>query len=164
MSASGQPFSDAQLAAFVVAEARLLDQQRYDEWVEQFSEDGFYWMPLAPGQTDARLHTSLMYEDKLLLKVRVERLRGARTYSQQPRSRSHHLLQAPSVEARDDAKGEYRVFTPFHYVETRLDEQHLYAGWATHELVVVGGSLRIRLKRVELVNCDAAHGNIQLFM
>ena len=157
-------FSDAQLIAFVVAEARLLDQQHYEEWVELFADDGFYWMPLAPGQTDPRLHTSLMYEDKLLLKVRVERLKGARTYSQQPRSRSHHLLQTPTVEARDDAKGEYRVFTPFHYVETRLDEQQLYAGWATHELVVEGDALRIRLKRVELVNCDAAHGNIQLFM
>jgi 3-phenylpropionate/cinnamic acid dioxygenase small subunit len=157
-------FSDAQLTAFVVAEARMLDQQRYDEWTELFTDDGHYWMPVAPGQTDPTLHTSLMYEDKLLLKVRVERLKGARTYSQQPRSRSHHLLQTPSVEARDDASGEYRVLTPFHYVESRRDEQQLYAGWATHDLVAVDGALRIRLKRVELVNCDAAHGNIQLFM
>jgi 3-phenylpropionate/cinnamic acid dioxygenase small subunit len=157
-------FSDDALAAFVLAEARLLDQQRYEEWIELFTDDGCYWMPLAPGQSDPKLHTSLMYEDKLLLQVRVERLKGARTFSQQPRSRSHHLLQVPTVEARDDAAGEYRLWTPFHYVETRLDEQQLYAGWATHELVVEGDALRIRLKRVELVNCDAAHGNIQLFM
>jgi len=35
---------------------------------------------------------------------------------------------------------------------------------ATHTLTVVDGRLRIRLKRVDLVNCDAAFGNIQLFM
>ena len=42
--------------------------------------------------------------------------------------------------------------------------QLLLAAWATHELVVVDGQLRIKLKRVDLVNCDAALPNIQLFM
>ncbi len=121
-------------------------------------------MPLTPGQTDARLQTSLLYEDKLLLRVRTERLNGARTFSQQPRSRCHHLLQAPQIEARDDAAGTFRLRTAFHYVETRRDEQTLYAGWATHDLRVVDGALRIALKRVDLVNSDAAFGNINLFM
>jgi hypothetical protein len=30
--------------------------------------------------------------------------------------------------------------------------------------VMDSGRLRIKLKRVDLVNCDAAFGNIQLFM
>ncbi len=51
-----------------------------------------------------------------------------------------------------------------HYVETRLDEQDLYAAWATHTLVMIDGKLRIKLKRVDLVNCDAALRSIQLFM
>jgi 3-phenylpropionate/cinnamic acid dioxygenase small subunit len=156
--------SNAQLIDFVMAEARLLDELRFDEWLQLFTEDGHYWMPLAHGQTDTKLHASLMYEDKLLLKIRVERLHGARTYSQQPRSRCHHLLQQPTVESRDDAAGVYTTRTAFHYVETRMDEQTLYAGWATHTLVPVDGALRIRLKRVDLVNCDAAFGNMQLFM
>ncbi len=156
--------SNAQLIDFVMAEARLLDELRFDDWLQLFTEDGHYWMPLAHGQTDTKLHASLMYEDKLLLKIRVERLHGARTYSQQPRSRCHHLLQQPTVESRDDAAGVYTTRTAFHYVETRMDEQTLYAGWATHTLVPVDGALRIRLKRVDLVNCDAAFGNMQLFM
>lgn len=125
-------------------------------------------MPLAHGQTDAKLHASLMYEDKLLLRVRVERLAGQRTFSQQPKSRCHHLLQAPTVEhghpESAPAEGRHVVRTAFHYVETRQDAQTLYAGWATHHLVEQDGALRIRLKRVDLVNCDAAFGNIQLFM
>jgi 3-phenylpropionate/cinnamic acid dioxygenase small subunit len=152
------------LIDFVIAEARLLDELSFDDWLQLFADDGTYWMPLAHGQTDPRLHASLMYEDKLLLQVRVERLRGARTFSQQPRSRCHHLLQTPTVESRDEAAGVYTTRTAFHYVETRLDEQTLYAGWATHTLVSQGGVLRIRLKRVDLVNCDAAFGNMQLFM
>lgn len=151
------------LTDFIYAEARLLDEQRFEDWLDLFTEDGHYWMPLAHGQTDPRLHTSLMYEDKLLLRVRVERLAGQRTFSQQPKSRSHHLLQAPTVESSDPA-GEHVVRTAFHYVETRQDQQTLFAGWTTHHLVAEGGTLKIRLKRVDLVNCDAAFGNIQLFM
>lgn len=155
---------DQQLIDFVYAEARMLDEQRFEDWLRLFTEDAHYWMPLAPDQQDARLHTSLLYEDKLLLRVRVERLAGARTYSQQPRSRSHHLLQLPSVEHADREAGRYTVRTAFHYVETRLDRQNLYAGWATHQLVTQEGALRIHLKRIDLVNCDAAFENINLFM
>ena len=156
--------TDSQLIDFVYAEARLLDEQRFDEWLDLYTDDARYWMPLAPSQQDPLLHASLLYEDKLLLRVRVERLAGARTYSQQPRSRSHHLLQQPGIEHADCAAGRYTLRTAFHYVETRLDAQTLYAGWATHELVTQDDALRIRLKRVDLVNCDAAFGNINLFM
>ena len=156
--------TDRELVDFVYREARLLDEQRFEDWLALFADDGHYWMPLAPGQTDARLHASLMHEDKLLLQVRIERLRGNRTYSQQPASRSHHLLQAPTVESRDEAAGVYTTRCAFHYVETRRDEQQLHAGWATHTLVATPAGLRIRLKRVDLVNCDAAFGNLQLFM
>ena len=156
--------TDRELVDFVYAEARMLDEQRFDEWLNLYTEDAHYWMPLAPGQQDPRLHASLLYEDKLLLRVRIERLGGARTYSQQPRSRSHHLLQRPSIEHADRDAGRYTLRTAFHYVETRLDTQTLYAGWATHHLVTHDGALRIELKRVDLVNCDAAFGNINLFM
>jgi 3-phenylpropionate/cinnamic acid dioxygenase small subunit len=163
MNAASIP-TDRELVDFVYREARLLDEQRFEDWLALFADDGHYWMPLAPGQTDARLHASLMHEDKLLLQVRIERLRGNRTYSQQPASRSHHLLQAPTVESRDEAEGVYTTRCAFHYVETRRDEQQLHAGWATHTLVAAPAGLRIRLKRVDLVNCDAAFGNIQLFL
>lgn len=159
---------DQRLTDFVYAEARMLDEQRFDDWLALYTDDGHYWMPLAHNQQDARLHASLMYEDLLLLKVRVERLAGNRTFSQQPRSRSHHLLQAPTIERghpeHAPEAGRYVVRTAFHYVEARQDEQTLYAGWTTHHLVEQDGALRIRLKRVDLLNCDAAFGNIQLFM
>ena len=156
--------SDRELIDFVVHEARLLDEQRFEEWLDLFTEDSYYWMPLEWGQTDPRLTASLMYEDKLLLRVRVERLKGNRTYSQKPKSRCHHVLQVPQVDSRDEAANLYSTWTPMHYVETRFDEQVLYAAWAKHQLTVLDGRIRIKLKRVDLVNCEAAFGNIQLFM
>jgi 3-phenylpropionate/cinnamic acid dioxygenase small subunit len=156
--------SNADLFGFVMHEARLLDEQRFDDWLNLFTDDGRYWMPLEWGQTDRVLHASLMDEDKLLLRIRVERLRGNRTYSQKPKSRCHHVLQQSTIDARDDAAGSYHLYTPFHYVETRLDEQTLFAGWAKHQLVQLDGCLRIKMKRIDLVNSDAAFGSIQLFM
>jgi 3-phenylpropionate/cinnamic acid dioxygenase small subunit len=156
--------TDQELIDFVIREARMIDQHRFEEWLDLFAEDGVYWMPLEWGQTDTRLTASLMHEDKLLLTVRVERLKGNRTFSQKPKSRCHHVLQVPQVDRRDETANEYVTWTPFHYVETRHDDQQLYAGWATHTLKVVDGKLKIKLKRVDLVNSEAAFGSIQLFM
>jgi 3-phenylpropionate/cinnamic acid dioxygenase small subunit len=156
--------SDDDLIEFVVREARLIDQQRFEEWLDLFADDGRYWMPLEWQQTDPRLATSLMYEDKLLLQIRIERLKGNRTFSQKPRSRCHHVLQVPQVEKRDEPGNEYVTWTAMHYVESRLDEQDLYAAWATHTLTMINGALKIKLKRVDLLNCDAALRSIQLFM
>ena len=101
---------------------------------------------------------------KLLLKIRIDRLKGKTTYSQSPPSRCHHVLQMPQVDERDDRERRYVTWTPLHYIESRADQQTLYAAWATHHLAMVDDALRIRLKRVDLVNCDAALGSIQLFV
>jgi 3-phenylpropionate/cinnamic acid dioxygenase small subunit len=164
VTAMTTPPTDQQLIDFVLREARLLDQQCLEDWLDLFAEDGHYWMPVEWGQTDPRLTTSLMYEDKLLLKIRIDRLKGKSTYSQSPRSRCHHVLQMPQVDERNDQEQHYVTWTPLHYVESRAEEQRLYAAWATHHLAMVEGTLKIRLKRVDLVNCDAALGSIQLFV
>ena len=149
---------------FVIREARLLDEKRFDEWYELFADDGHYWVPAAPGQADPLLHNSLAYEDKLLLRLRVERLKSDRAFSLRPASRSLHVLQEPEVEKRDDERGEYLLRTPFMYTETRGDESQRYAATAWHTLVFAGNDLKIRLKRVDILNCDAALPSIQLFL
>ena len=66
---------------------------------------------------------------------------------------------------RPEAAGVYsRRGRPIHYTETRGDLLERYSGWASHEFVEVGDALKIKLKRVDLVNFDAPFGNIQLFM
>ena len=150
------------LIDFIYAEARMLDEGHYDDWLELWIPDGHYWMPLDYKQDDPLFVTSLMYEDMFMLKLRVERLNGARTFSQKPKSRCHHVIQRPFVDKLDNKEGHYVTNTSMHYVETRLDEQFLLALTATHELKRIKGSLRIANKRVDLLNSDAAFGNIQL--
>lgn len=147
---------------FIYQEARMLDEGRFSEWLDLWLEDGFYWMPLDYKQTDPDLVTSLLYEDNFMLKLRVERLNGERTFSQKPKSRCNHVIQRPFVDEFDAEAGHFVTNTSMHYVETRLDEQFLLALVATHELKLVDGKLRIAGKRVDLLNSDAAFGNIQL--
>jgi 3-phenylpropionate/cinnamic acid dioxygenase small subunit len=151
------------LIRFVYHEARLLDEKHWDEWYALFTDDAFYWVPLTHDQPDGMNHTSLAYEDKLLLQLRIERLKR-NPFSQQPVSRSQHVLQRPEVELADDAAGRWILRTAFYYAEARLDTVQMYTGVTLHHLVRVDGTLRIELKRVNLLNCDAALPSIQLFI
>ena len=153
-----------ELIDLVVNEARLLDTRRYEEWNALFTDDAFYWIPLVPEQEDGLKHTSHLYEDKLLRELRIERLKSPRAFSQQPPSRCHHLLQVPTVETYAPAENRYVLRTEFHYTESQGDELQFYVGSCFHHLTVVDGQLRMTLKRVNLLNCDAALPAVQLFL
>jgi 3-phenylpropionate/cinnamic acid dioxygenase small subunit len=152
------------LIDFVVLEARLLDAKRYEEWNALFTDDAMYWVPLVPDQEDGINHTSHLYEDKLLRELRIERLKSPRAFSQQPPSRAHHLLQTPTVETFDEAGNRYVVRSEFHYTESQGDAMQFYVGTCFHHLTRQGGALKMTLKRVNLLNCDAALPAVQLFI
>ena len=156
--------TERRLIDFVVREARLLDEKRYAEWNLLFTDDAYYWVPLTPDQPDGIEWTSHLYEDKLLREIRIERLKSPRAFSQQPPTRSHHLLQTPTVESADAANGTWIVRTEFHYTESQGDELHRFVGTCFHHLVLEHGSLKMKLKRVNLINSDAALPAVQLFI
>jgi 3-phenylpropionate/cinnamic acid dioxygenase small subunit len=155
--------NDDELIEFVYAEARLIDEKRLEDWYELFADDGCYWVPLTRGQQNGRTENSLMFEDKLLLKVRIARLRNPHAYSQAQPSWCQHILQAPAVEDRGASTGVAVLRTAFLYVESQRDHQEVYAGVVWHHLKRVGGRLTIGLKKVELLNCEAALPSLQLF-
>lgn len=148
----------------VYLEARLLDARDFDAWNALFTDDAYYWVPLEHDQPDGINHTSHMYEDKLLRELRIQRLKSPRAFSQQPTSRCHHLLQQPSIELMDAAANHFVTRTEFHYSEARGDEMLMLVGTAYHHFRVEAGELRFTLKRVNLLNCDAALPSVQLFI
>ena len=87
------------------AEARLIDEKRLEEWYELYAEDGLYWMPFTRDQKSPTAENSLIYEDKLLLQVRIQRLRSPNAHSQAQPSWCQHVLQAPSIEDRGSISG-----------------------------------------------------------
>jgi 3-phenylpropionate/cinnamic acid dioxygenase small subunit len=138
---------------FLIHEARLLDEARFDEWLALFTPEAHYWVPSEPDQQSALDTVSLIYDDRRLLETRVRRLASPRIYSQEPRSRTSRIVTNVTVEGADDNATEVR--SKFMIVEYRREEQRIFAGTYRHTLVATGGDIRIALKRVDLVNCDA---------
>jgi benzoate/toluate 1,2-dioxygenase beta subunit len=139
--------------AFLVHEAELLDEARFEDWLALFTESAWYWVPSEPNQDSALTTVSLMYDDRKLLETRVRRLVGPRMHAQEPRSRTSRVVTNVTIQERRPAAALVR--SKFMMVECRRGEQRLFAGTCLHELVRVNGALRIASKRVDLVNCDA---------
>ena len=153
----------ADLRTLVYREAQLIDEGRLDAWYGLFTDDALYWMPLRRGQQEEDTYNALFFEDRLMLKVRIERLKDPQAFSQVPPSHCQHILQRPEIDGFNRDAGRFATRTPFLYVESQLDEQFVLAGVAHHQLVLVEGALRIRRKRIELLNREAALPSIQLF-
>ena len=146
----------ASLEDFLIHEAALLDERRFRDWMALFAEDGTYWVPAVPNQQSPFDQASLFYDDRELMKTRVERLEHPRIHVQTPPSRTAHLVGNVMVEEADETKGEYLVGSTFIMVEYRDDQQRVFAGRQQHRLRRDGGSFRIVQKRVDLINCDGA--------
>jgi 3-phenylpropionate/cinnamic acid dioxygenase small subunit len=153
--------TDAELIRLVYREARLIDQGQYEDWYALYDDDALYWVPLRPDQEDGVREPAILYEDKMLLRLRVDRMGDPRAHSLHPAVRCLHVLQAPEVVGRDDAAGRYAVSTPFIYVETQGDTQHVLAATAEHVIAATPAGLHIKTKKTVLLNCDAALPAIQ---
>jgi ethylbenzene dioxygenase subunit beta len=146
----------ALLEEFILREARLLDERRFREWMALFTEDGTYWVPAVPDQRSPFDQASLFYDDRDLMRTRIERLEHPRIHVQTPPSRTAHLVGNVLVESADEAEGELVVGSTVIMVEYRDEQQRLFAGRQHHRLRRDGASFRIMQKRVDLINCDSA--------
>jgi ethylbenzene dioxygenase subunit beta len=139
----------AELEAFVLHEARLLDERRFTEWLALFAEDGVYWVPTLPGQASPQEALSLFHEPKALLAMRVARLEGTDVHMQSPPSRTVHHVSA--IETTDDLV----VRSALVVAEWRAGEARWFAGRVLHRLRRSAEGLRILLKRVDLIDSEA---------
>jgi benzoate/toluate 1,2-dioxygenase beta subunit len=145
---------------FLLHEAKLLDDRRFRDWMELFTEEGTYWVPAVHGQESPFNHVSLFYDDRDLMNTRINRLEHPRIHIQSPESHCVHVINNVVVERADDATGEYVIHSVVVMFESHADEQRVFAGRQIHALKRVGNTLRIVQKRVNLTNCDASFAPI----
>jgi len=148
--------SRAAIADFIFHEARLLDARKFRDWMALFADDGTYWVPAVPDQQSPFDQASLFYDDRDLMKTRIERLEHPRIHVQTPPSRTAHLVGNIVVEEDDGTKGEIVVGSTVIMVEYRDDAQRVFAGRQCHRLRRHGDTFLIVQKRVDLINCDSA--------
>jgi 3-phenylpropionate/cinnamic acid dioxygenase small subunit len=125
-------------------EARLLDEGRFEEWLELFAPQCAYWVPARPGASDPRREVTVAFDDRRRLEDRIYRLRTGSAWSQAPASRTVRLVS--NVELFEHMM----VRCNFMINEFRSGETRLWAGWCGYRLK----NWKIEAKQVNLIDCD----------
>ena len=168
---------------FLYREARLLDERRFREWLELFTDDVRYWMAGRSSQypklskaitmLDPSRHReadvategelAILDETKTTLEGRVARLETGMAWAEDPPSRTRHLIVNVEVDP-GDAPSEIRVHSNFLVYRSRAEtEQDFYVGARTDILRRVDGALKIASRRLVLDQNVLLAKNVSIF-
>ncbi len=158
-------------------EASYLDAADLDGWIDLYTQDGTYWMPVIPDQESPLDHISLFYDDRVLMEVRRRNIKHPRAASKDYPVRCSHIIsnirfadeadeadKADKADEADEDDASCTVHSNFHCLMYYNGKQTMYGGRYTHELVRQDGRWMIRHKRVDLINCDAALNTIIIYI
>lgn len=140
---------------FLYHQAELLDGKHWRAYIDLFTADGVYWMPIAPEQTEWLDSPSIFAEDRLLMEIRMGRVTHPNAWSQAPQWGTSHVLGNVVIESVNGK--ELRVRSRFQMMELRRDSVRHFGGTYRHTLLRDGDGLRIKLQRVDLMNGQAIY-------
>ena len=144
-------------------ETRCLNEADLDTWASLFTEDGYYWMPLEREQTDPEQHDSLIYDNRALMEMRRYNLHNPLSPSMQREVRSVRILSDLETALPEDPDGEITV-TASVIALIHHRKQDSFAGAVTWRLAQTGEGLKIKSKRVDLINADAPLDSIMMYI
>jgi benzoate/toluate 1,2-dioxygenase beta subunit len=144
-------------------EARLLDQLRYDDWLAMYAAECIYWVPSTPNAGDPRRQISVMFDDRRRLEDRVYRLRTGFAWSQAPASRTVRLVSNVEVFAtrHDDIR---MLRSNFLISEFWGNETRVLTGWAAHRVTRNREGWKVKVKQVNLIDCDQCIRNPSIIL
>lgn len=147
--------------SFLTQEARLIDEGRFNDWLELFTDDCLYWVPVTAGGGDPTVEVSHAFDDRRRLTDRVYWLRTGLAFSQIPASRTRRVI--GNVETTvDPATGEQLVRSNVVVHEFRAGVTKTYPGWYGHVLRATEDGWRIKSKQANLLDSDQIHENLTL--
>ena len=158
---------------FLYLEAELLDERRLREWLELFTEDLHYWMPVRHnpmGRSEAlseelsKPGESYYFNDnKEALRLRIDRLYAKTAWAEMPPSRTRHLISNIRVK-RDDGL-EIEVDSNFIVYRTRMEkDEDFFVGTRKDILRRVNGELKIARRTIILDQAVLGAKNISVFL
>jgi len=144
-------------------EAELLDARRYEDWLDLFTEDIRYWMPMrrnVPAEEPAReftregLDVNWFDEGKDTLTRRVQQIRTGVHWAEQPPSRICHMVSNVQVLGAPPGRSspaEVPVNSRFLIYRNRVEtETDLLVGKREDLLRRVDGGWRIARRKIIL--------------
>jgi 3-phenylpropionate/cinnamic acid dioxygenase small subunit len=168
---------------FLYREARLLDERRFADWLELFTDDVRYWMggrsnryppsskaitsldpDRRPGaDVTAEGDLAILDETKATLAGRVARLETGMAWAEDPPSRTRHLITNVEVEP-GGTPSELTVYSNFLVYRTRAEtEQDFYVGARQDVLRSVDGAWKIARRKLVLDQNVLLPKNVSLF-
>jgi len=152
-------------------EAALLDAHNYPDWLELFTEDTRYFMPLRRTMTRRELDKEFtkpgemaFFDDtKDHLRARARKFDSGTAWAEDPPSRTRHLIS--NVRVLDDDTIEMTVESYFHLYRTRL--KSVEDSWIGRRLDVLRrteAGLQIAKRTVYLDQTLLLSGNLSNFM
>jgi len=161
--AIADPAARDEFRRLIEREARLLDQLRYDDWLNMYAPECIYWVPSTPKAGDPRREISVMFDDRRRLEDRIYRLRTGFAWSQAPASRTVRLI--TNVEVFAAAGDEVRMLrSNFLISEFWGNETRVLTGWAGHRVIRDAGSWKIQAKQINLIDCDQCIRNPSIIL
>jgi len=143
---------------FLFQEAELLDERRYEEWLELFTEDASYFMPMrrnVPADelerefTREGLDVNWFDEGKDTLTRRVKQIRTGVHWAEQPPSRICHMVS--NVQILHASPAEVAVKSRFLLYRNRVEtETDVLVGKREDLLRRVNGDWRIARRKIVL--------------
>jgi 3-phenylpropionate/cinnamic acid dioxygenase small subunit len=172
-----------EIEQFLYREARLLDERRFQAWLELFTDDVRYWMParstryprrskaiavLAPDRhDDAELakesDLAIFDETKETLTRRIARLDTGMAWAEDPPSRTRHIISNIEVEP-GETEAELKVYSNFIVFRSRAEtDQDTYVGGRQDTLRNVDGSWKIARRTMILDQNVLLAKNVSIF-
>ena len=160
-----------EVSEFLYREADLLDERRFDEWLDLFTEDAHYWMPMRQNvrygeqdreNTSARNGISWFDEGKTTLKSRVEQIKTGLHWAEEPLSRVCHLVS--NVQVTGGRPPEISVKSRMLVYRNRLqDETDFFVGKREDMLRSIDGRWKIASRKIILDQNVMLAKNVTIF-
>lgn len=155
---------------WLVEEAELLDDRRYEEWLELLTDDVVYRMPVRVTSAHSLEDSTLddmdhLIEDRYSLGKRVERFQTEHAWTEDPPSRTRHYVTNVRVW-RGESEGELIAKAYVLVFRSRGDvrEPDLVSAERTDVLRRVNGGLRLARREVLVDESVLRTQNLAIFI
>ena len=155
---------------FYTREAALLDDRQFQEWVDLFTEDTHYFMPIRRTRSRREMDREFtkpgemaFFDDvKPVLQSRVSKVLSGTAWAEDPPSRTRHIV--TNVLIVEDRGDELDVRTNFILYRTRLKSEELtWIGSRRDTLRRVGGGFQIAKRLILLEQTVLLSQNLSNF-
>jgi ethylbenzene dioxygenase beta subunit len=156
---------------FLYREARLLDNERWDDWLALMAEDIHYWMPTMENRRRAdkngayAVDRGALYNDNLLdLTRRITRFKQPTAWAEDPATRHAHVVSGVEVYQGEKAD-EFIVHSSFVNYRSRVEKDNdLLVGRREDVLRADGDSFRLARRKIIITQSVLMAKNLNTFL